>query len=88
MTRPRQQQQPLAPSGSIRADEVLSLGELQQRFKWGYKSSRHAQSMGLPTVELGRQKFCLGEDVIQFFRKLADAQAGGNSESKGIDDGL
>jgi len=70
----------------VRADEVISLGELQKRFRWGYKASRLAQSQGLPTVELGRQKFCLGEDVIRFFRQLSEAQANGDCERKKQDD--
>ena len=69
-----------APSGSIRSDEIVSLSELQRRFSLGYKSTAAAQKMGLKTVVLGRQKFCLGEDVIRFFRKLATQQAGDNSE--------
>ena len=70
---------PPAPSGSVRADEVLSLSELQKRFSLGYKGTALAQKLGLKTVVLGRQKFCIGRQVIQFFEQLSEQQANGRT---------
>ena len=60
--------------GSVRADEVMPLSELQRRFRLGYKGTAEAQRQGLRTIALGRQKFILGRDVLRFFERPADQQ--------------
>ena len=62
--------------GSVRADEVLTLAALRERFGWKEDSVRTARQAGLVLIRLGSQKFALGEDVIQFFRELRDRQSG------------
>jgi len=56
--------------GSIQADEVLPLREVARRLGWAQKTIRKAQALGLKTKPFGRMKYCLGEDVIAFFRGL------------------
>ncbi len=58
--------------GSIRADEILPLREVGRRLGWAEKTKRRAQAEGLRTVEFGRTKYCLGIDVLEFFRQLAE----------------
>jgi hypothetical protein len=58
----------------IRADAVYSWAELRRRLGWAEHSGRQARTAGLRLVTFGRQKYCLGEDVLAFFRKLADRQ--------------
>jgi len=59
-------------SGSVRADEVLSQRELQRRFGWQEHSLRQARLAGLRTVQFGRERYVIGADVLDFFRKLAE----------------
>ena len=58
----------------IRADAVYSWAELRRRLGWQEHAARQARVAGLRLVTFGRQKYCLGEDVLAFFRKLADRQ--------------
>ena len=67
MTRP-----PTAPAGSIRSDEILTYPELGSRLHLGQAGLRQLQKAGLRTIEFGRRKYCLGADVLAFFRQLAD----------------
>jgi len=62
---------PVPSSGSVRSDEVLTLTEFKKRFGLEYKSVATAQRAGLRLVQLGRQKYVLGSDVLECFRKLA-----------------
>jgi len=67
---------PIKASGSIRADEILMLPELRRRFGWGPHVVRQARQAGLRFVSFGRQKFVLGSDLIDFFRRLGAEQDG------------
>jgi hypothetical protein len=58
----------------VRAGEVYSLAELRRRLGWQEHAVRQARVNGLRLVTFGRQKYCLGEDALAFFRKLADRQ--------------
>lgn len=58
------------PRGSIRADEVLPLEVLRQRFGIGSKSVASMRRAGLPIRRLGRQGFVLGADILDFFGRL------------------
>ena len=58
--------------GSISADEVLPLREAARRLGFGQKTIRQAQRAGLRTVEFGRMKYVIGQDVLDFFRRLAE----------------
>lgn len=65
------------PRGSVRADEVLPLEVLRQRFRIGNKSVASMRRAGLPIRRLGRQGFVLGADVLEFFGRLpADGEEG------------
>jgi hypothetical protein len=50
----------------IRAGEVSSLAELRRRPGWAEHSVRQARVAGLRLITFGRQKYCLGEDVLSF----------------------
>ena len=71
---------PLTPppraSGSIHADELLSMAEFGRRLGFAHKALADAQRGGLRTILFGRCKFVLGSDALDFFRKLAEQQAG------------
>ena len=58
----------------IRADAVYSWVELRRRLGWQEHAARQARVKGLRLITFGRQKYCLGEDALAFFRKLADRQ--------------
>jgi hypothetical protein len=66
-----------APSvgGSIRADEVLPLVEFCRRLRIGQKTWRSMKAAGLRSCEIGRQRYIIGRDAIDFFAKLAERQA-------------
>ena len=66
----------------IRAGEVYSLAELRRRLGWGLHYVRQARVAGLRLVTFGREKYCLGEDVLAFFRKLAERQQAGNGRAE------
>ncbi len=70
----------LAPA-VIRAGEVYSLAELRRRLGWQEHAVRQARAAGLPLITFGRQKFCLGTDVLAFFQRLGERQrAGGRAD--------
>ena len=62
------------PTGSIRADEVLSLAELKRRLGWGEHATRQARAAGLRLIGFGRAKFVLGRDLIAWFDRLGDGR--------------
>ena len=51
--------------------------EFGRRLDLHDKALSDAQKAGLRTVVFGRQKFVLGSDALDFFRRLAEQQAGG-----------
>lgn len=55
--------------GSIRGDEILPLREVARRLGWGQRLIVKAQVDGLRVVQYGRMKYCLGADVLHFFRQ-------------------
>jgi hypothetical protein len=66
---------PIAP-GSIRADELLLTREACRRLEWERKTLAHAKREGLKTIRFGRFDYCRGADVLRFFDRLAEQQAG------------
>ena len=67
--------------GSIRADELLPLAVLGQRFGLAKKSLILAQRRGLRTVKWGHRKYVFGRDVLAWFDGLDDPQGEeGNSD--------
>jgi hypothetical protein len=62
--------------GSIRADELLPFSEAARRLGWCAKSRRFAQRDGLRVIRYGRFQYVLGTDLLDFFRRLAEGQAG------------
>jgi hypothetical protein len=73
---------PKRPPAVISANAVYSWQELQRRLRWGEHSARQARVAGLRLVTFGREKYALGSDVLDFFKRLGDRQqAQTNSES-------
>ncbi len=60
----------------VRSGEVYSLAELRRRLQWQEHAVRQARVKGLRLVVFGRQKYALGSDVLKFFERLAEQQAG------------
>jgi hypothetical protein len=48
----------------------MSLSELKRRLGWGEHAVRQARRAGLRFTVFGREKYVLGEDVLEFFRTL------------------
>jgi len=67
---------PAQPPGSVHADELLTLKELQRRLGWGEHSVRKARQAGLRLVRFGNKKYCLGRDLLAFFDGLESAHEG------------
>jgi hypothetical protein len=63
----------------VRAGEVYSLAELRRRLGWQEHAVRMARAAGLRLVTFGRAKYCLGEDVLAFFKRLAERQTDSRS---------
>jgi len=63
----------------ISAGAVYSWAEIQKRLGWQEHSARQARVKGLRLITFGCKKYCLGEDVLSFFRKLAEQQTDGGS---------
>jgi hypothetical protein len=72
---------------SIRADELLPLPVLGQRFGLAKKSLILAQRQGLRTVKFGHRKYAFGRDVLAWFDRLAEKQTATGSDS-GIGEGF
>ena len=66
--------------GSVSFTEVMTLREFGRRLGLAQQACSDAQHRGLRTILFGRTKFVLGQDVIAWFRRLAEEQ-----ESKGRD---
>ena len=73
----RPKQAPSPGSGSISAHEIVTLRETGRRLGLGVRCMCDLQKAGLRTVTLGRRKFLLGSDLIDFARRLAEEQHGG-----------
>ena len=50
--------------------------ELCRRLGWERKSLTHAKKAGLKTIKFARFDYVRGLDVLDFFSKLAEQQAG------------
>ena len=73
---------PTRQLGSVSADELMPMREFGRRLDLHNKALSDAQRAGLRTVLFGRCKFVLGADAIDFFHKLADAQAASGREGQ------
>ena len=69
-----------SPSGVIRRDEVYRLAELKRRLGWQEHAVRQARLAGLRLIPFGREKYVLGDDLLDFFQRLADQARGGRVE--------
>ncbi len=77
----RKHDERLTPArGSIRADEVLPLGEFCRRLNIGVKTWRGMRDSGLRSAKIGKQRFIVGADAVQFFAKLAERGDGDGAE--------
>ncbi len=61
-------------SGTVRGGELYRLSEFCRRIGWKEHSLRQARRLGLRTIAFGREKYVLGDDVLEFFRRLAEEQ--------------
>jgi len=68
-------------SGTVRADELLTLQELKKRLGWGEHAVRQARKAGLRLVRFGSSKYAIGADVLAFFRRLGDQRSEGEEVS-------
>ena len=80
----RKPQATTAPAGfaSIRADELMLFSEAARRLGWCAKSRRYAQRDGLRVIPYGRFQYVLGADILDFFQRLAERQAGEEGTSQ------
>ena len=69
--------------GSVSFTEVMTMREFGRRLGLGPRGLCDAQRQGLRTILFGRTKYVLGQDVVAWFRQLAEEQ-----QSKGRDDEL
>ena len=63
----------------VSANAVYSWSELCRRFGWEEHAARQARIQGLRLVRFGRGKYALGEDVLSFFKRLAESQTDNRS---------
>ena len=68
--------QPTHDNGVILAGAVYALPEFLRRVCWGRKTWTSAQRAGLPSIQIGRQRYVLGEDFLAFCRE----QRGGSED--------
>lgn len=61
---------------SVHAGELLTVEELCRRLRWRKHSLRQAKRLGLRVVKFGSRNYIIGADVLDFFRRLSDQQAG------------
>jgi hypothetical protein len=73
-------EKPTPAPGVIRDGEVYRLREVCRRLGWKEHAIRQARAAGLRMVIFGREKFILGADVLDFFRRLAEQQAAGDGK--------
>lgn len=78
---------PRPGSGSVRADEVLTLREFGRRLNLASRALADAQRQGLRAATFGHVKYILGSDALAWFRGLADRQAGNGGEAPHDGDG-
>ena len=65
---------PTIVCGSIRADEIMPLQEFCRRLQIGQKTWRSMKSAGLRSAQVGKQRFIVGRDAVEFFSRLVDQQ--------------
>jgi hypothetical protein len=71
---------PTVGRGSVSAGEVYTLREAARRLGWAAKLTCDAQKAGLQTVFFGRSKYVTGQAILDFFRRLAEQQAGNSKQ--------
>ena len=67
---------PTTGRGSVSAGEILLARELCRRLAWERKTLTHAKREGLLTIRFGRSDYVRGADVLAFFDRQAEQQAG------------
>jgi hypothetical protein len=65
---PRKNRRTEPEPAAIRADEILPLVVLKQRFGWGDCSVSQAQKAGLRMLTFGSKKYVLGAELIRFLQ--------------------
>ena len=65
---------PKTGCGSVSFTEVMTMREFGRRLGLGQRACCDAQRQGLRTILFGRCKFVLGQDVVAWFRRLAEEQ--------------
>ena len=57
--------------GVIKADELYTFPEFKKRTGLGQAAIREAKKRGLVVRQIGRNKYVLGADIIEFVRDVA-----------------
>jgi hypothetical protein len=58
--------------GVIRADEAYTLMEFRRRCGLGQHAWRQLRNSGFRIVEIGRKRFVLGQDFIDYLKGISD----------------
>ena len=74
MKTPSRKPSPRRAPAVVRAGELYSWLELRRRLRWGEHAGRMARVAGLRLISFGREKFVLGQDVLEFFQRLGERQ--------------
>ena len=77
---------PIVGRGSVSADEIVTLREFGRRLGLASRALCDAQKAGLKTALVGRVKFVVGADAVEWFRKQAEQQAAENGTGGGAAD--
>lgn len=62
--------------GVIRADESYTVVEFRRRATLGDYAFREVRRAGLRVVEIGKKRYVLGADWLEFQRRTAEASEG------------
>jgi hypothetical protein len=71
------------PLGSVSAGEVLPLREFGRRLNLADRALADAQRQGLKTILFGRNKYVMGSDALDWFKRLGEQQAAAPAASNG-----
>lgn len=80
---PRRKIEPNTSPAVIEAGAVYTAEEMCRRLRWARHSFRQARRLGLRLVKFGGRLYASGDDILQFFDRLAAEQ---NNEEGGTHD--
>ena len=65
---------PAPASASVCVGELLTVEELSRRLRWKRHSTRQAKRLGLPVHRFGSRDYCIGDEVLLWFRTIGQQQ--------------